>query len=104
MVTGTHGDKPENPVTGPGSSGLTDKDCLDESFYKRDCERIGIKPGTNINVPAVKMDDPPRGSFYENEEMSEMDIRLANMTTYNDKKDLFTRHINEETFEKSLNL
>ena len=41
-----------------------------------------------INKPAVKIEPPPPGSFYDDEELKGMDFRLANMTYYygHDKK------------------
>ena len=48
MVTGTHGEKPEDPEIEVGMSGLTEREELDENFYKQDCKRIGIKTGKTL--------------------------------------------------------
>ena len=35
-----------------------------------------------VNKPAVKIEPPPAGSFYDDEELRGMDFRLANMSYY----------------------
>ena len=35
-----------------------------------------------INQPAVKLEPPPPGSFYDDEDLKGMDFRLANMAYY----------------------
>ena len=100
MVTGTHGEKPGDPEIEAGASGLTDREELDENFYKQDCKRVGIQTGTNVNERARRMEPPPRDSFYEDQDIKRMDIRLANMTYYHNNQDIFIDHIKEETIEK----
>ena len=104
-MTGTHGD--------PNSreSGLTDIDLLVHDFYVEDCERVGVKPGPRrlkgrglpvrtwdrlptINKPAVKIEPPPPGSFYEDEDLCKMDFRMANMAYYYDHKKKLIDDIN----------
>ena len=102
MVTGTHGEKPEDPEIEVGMSGLTEREELDEDFYKQDCKRVGIEPGTNIDERAEKIKPSPRGSFYEDQDMKKMDIRLANMTHYHNNQDIFINHIREVSFEKGI--
>ena len=48
-MSGTHGDLPESE-TQSGVSGLTDKNMLVDSFYKEDCELVGIKAGPNRSL------------------------------------------------------
>ena len=92
-MAGTHGD-PDSRL-----SGLTDIDLLVHDFYVEDCERVGVKAGPRrlksrglpvrtwdrlptINKPAVKIEPPPPGSFYADEDLQQMDIRLGNMSYY----------------------
>ena len=93
ILTGTHG-------TEAGVSGLTDRDRLDHFFYVDDCQMVGVEPGPTrfpdrlpvnvweldklptINKPAERMEPPPPGSFNEDEQLKEMDFRLANMSYY----------------------
>ena len=98
-MTGTHGSE-------DGRSALTDIDLTDHGFYLEDCWKFGIKSGprrtTNrpplsfqqpfsdadwqrlpdITKPAEVVESPPPGSFYADEELKKMDIRLANMSYY----------------------
>ena len=94
-MSGTHGDPPETE-TQSGVSGLTDENKLFHYFYKEDCQLVGIVPGPNrvhlpimtwegipdITKPAEVMESPPTGSFYADEELKMMDIRVANMVYY----------------------
>ena len=94
-MSGTHGDPPETE-TQSGVSGLTDENKLFHFFYKEDCQLVGIVPGPNrvglpirkwkgipdITKPAEVMESPPPGSFYDDEELRTMDIRVANMSYY----------------------
>ena len=108
MVTGTHGDEPEDPETEPGPSGLTDNEKLDkdtERFYEKDCKRIGVEPGTGsgrgmINKQAKRLVPPPEDSFYGDKKLEKMDIRLANMKAYHKVNKIFIDHVEKETFEK----
>ena len=94
-MTGTHGD-PDSK-----ESGLTEIDLLVHDFYVEDCERVGVENGPRrvrgrglpvrtwdrlptIDKPAVKIEPPPPGSFYEDEDLKLMDFRLANMSYYFD--------------------
>ena len=94
-MSGTHGDPPETE-TQSGVSGLTDENKLFHFFFKEDCQLVGIVPGPNrvglpimswkgipdITKPAEVMESPPPGSFYADEELKKMDIRVANMAYY----------------------
>ena len=92
IISGTHG-------TEAGVSGLTDKYKLHHWFYVEDCEMVGVKNGPSrrrvpvaswewntkvpiITKPAEKLDPPPPGSFYQDDVMKTMDIRVANMCYY----------------------
>ena len=91
-MTGTHG-------TESGQSGLTVSRLLDHGLYTEDCRRVGVKAGPQrlkgrglpvmtwdrlptINKPAVKIEPPPPDSFYADEDLQQMDIRLGNMSDY----------------------
>ena len=79
-------------------SGLSDKSSLDHRFYNEDCKQVGVVPGPRrvnlpiqdwdweripvITKPAEVMESPPPGSFYADEELKKMDIRVANMAYY----------------------
>ena len=94
VVTGTHGDSDS------GQSGLTNIDLLDHVFYRVDCSRVGVKAGPSTNLrglplrtcvmeglptidkPAERIEPPPPGSFYEDEQLKGMDFRLANTAYY----------------------
>lgn len=104
VVTGTHG-HPES-----GRSGLTDRSLLEHSYYKEDCRRVGVKAGPSrlrvlpvspwdnlptINKPAEKIEPPPPGSFYEDEELKGMDFRMANMSYYYERQKKLIDDINE---------
>ena len=94
IMSGTHGDP--STETQSGVSGLTDRSQLNHPFYKEDCQLVGVERGPGrsqlplsswdgiptINKPAVKIEPPPPGSFYDDEDMKGMDFRLANMTYY----------------------
>ena len=73
------------------------KNYLDHGCYEEDCEWVGVEVGPSrrrglpletwdglptINKPAVKLEPPPSGSFYDDEELKGMDFRLANMSYY----------------------
>ena len=106
VVTGTHGDPPETE-TESGVTGLTDKAKLDHGLYFEDCRLVGVVPGhlrdpsrlpmpardwdkiPDITKPAQVVESPPPGSFYADEELKKMDIRLANMAYYFGYKDKF---------------
>ena len=99
VVTGTHGDPPKTE-TQSGVSGLKDRTKLDHRFYFEDCKLVGVVPGPlraesrlpiptweldkvpDITKPAEVVESPPPGSFYADEELKMMDIRLANMSYY----------------------
>ena len=97
IMSGTHGNPP-GAKTESGASGLTDRSQLAHHFYKEDCQLVGVKAGPGrsqlplrswdgiptINKPAVKIEPPPPGSFYEDEDLKLMDFRLANMSYYFD--------------------
>ena len=90
-MTGAHG-------TEAGLSGLEAKELLLQSFYNEDCKLVGVKAGPDrkphslpiitwegipdITQPAEVMESPPPGSFYDDEELRTMDIRVANMSYY----------------------
>ena len=91
IISGTHGEG--------GLSGLNDERSLHHVFYQEDCRRVGVEAGyrrvrglplrtwdrlPTINKPAVKIEPPPPGSFYEDEDIKLMDFRLANMSYYFD--------------------
>ena len=89
IISGTHGFA--------GRSGLNDLRSLDHGSYCEDCKWVGVKAGPSrfrglplrswnglptINKPAVKLEPPPPGSFYDDEDLKGMDFRLANMSYY----------------------
>lgn len=100
-MSGTHGDLPESE-TQSGVSGLTDKNQLVHSFYKEDCELVGIKAGPRRNYLPIdweteretlkekaditrkpeRMDNPSDDSFAKDELVNKMDVRVANMSYY----------------------
>ena len=103
-MTGTHGDPDSR------ESGLTDIDLLVHDFYVEDCERVGVKAGPRrvrglplktwdrlptIDKPAVKIEPPPPGSFYADEDLQQMDIRLGNMSYYYGHEQKLINDINE---------
>ena len=79
-------------------SGLTNKNNLFHPFYYEDCQLVGVVPGPrrvelpigawdwdrvpDITKPAEVVESPPPGSFYADEELKKMDIRVANMAYY----------------------
>ena len=112
VFSGTHGDPPSTEEQS-GVSGLTDKTKLDNSFYFEDCKLVGVKPGASralerlpmpakdwerlpdITKPAEVVESPPPGSFYADEELKKMDIRVANMVYYYDYHDKLLDDISE---------
>ena len=109
MITGTHG-------TDDGESGLKWISQLEYRFYKQDCEAIGVLPGPEITrsqqfkilpfktwdpkypdilEPSVRVEPPPPDSFYADEEMKQMDFRLANMAYYHQQEKRLINDINE---------
>ena len=103
-MTGTHGDPDSR------ESGLTDSDLLVQQFYAEDCRRVGVEAGykrvrglpldswdnlPTINQPAVKIEPPPPGSFYDDEDLKGMDFRLANMAYYYGHEKKLIDDINE---------
>ena len=48
-----------------------------------------------INRPAVKLEPPPPGSFYDDEDLKGMDFRLANMSYYFGNSQKLTEDMNE---------
>ena len=111
-MTGTHGDPDSR------ESGLTDRSLLDHCYYKEDCERVGVKAGPRrlksrglpvrtwdrlptINKPAVKIEPPPPGSFYADEDLQQMDIRLGNMSYYYSHQQKLIDDINEVKIMKT---
>ena len=99
IMSGTHGDPPKTE-TESGVSGLTNRTKLEHGFYVEDCELVGVVPGPqrvesrlpitiwdwdkvpDITKPAEVLESPPPGSFYADEELKKMDIRVANMAYY----------------------
>ena len=109
-MTGSHGDSDS------GQSGLTNIDLLDHVFYRVDCSRVGVKAGPSrlrglplrswdrlptINKPAERIEPPPPGSFYDDEDLKEMDFRLANMSYYHGHEKKLIDDINEVKIVKS---
>ena len=112
ILTGTHG-------TEAGVSGLTDRDILVHFFYVDDCKMVGVEPGPTrfpdrlpvsiweleklptINKPAERIEPPPPDSFYADEELMEMDFRLANMSYYYGQEKKLIDDINEVKSVKS---
>ena len=114
-MTGTHGD-PDSRL-----SGLTDIDLLVHHFYTEDCRRVGVENGPQrlkgrglpvwtwdrlptINKPAVKIEPPPPGSFYADEDLQQMDIRLGNMSYYYSHEQKLIDDINEVKIMKCFQL
>ena len=112
-MTGTHGD-PDSRL-----SGLADSDLLVHHFYTEDCRRVGVKAGPSrlrgrglpvrtwdrlptINKPAVKIEPPPPDSFYADEDLKNMDIRLASMSYYHGHEKKLIDDINEVKNVKGL--
>ena len=71
---------------------------------------VGVKAGPNrmrglplsswdgiptITKPAEKIESPPPGSFYDDEELRGMDFRLANMSYYFGNSKKLTDDMNE---------
>ena len=111
IMSGTHGDPPTT-TTHSGASGLTVRSSLHHPFYREDCKLVGVEPGPNrsklplsswdglptINKPAVKLEPPPPGSFYDDEDLKGMDFRLANMSYYFGNSQKLREDINEVKF------
>ena len=107
IMSGTHGDP--STETQSGVSGLTDRSQLNHPFYKEDCQLVGVDRGPGrsklplsswegiptVNMPAKKIEPPPAGSFYDDEDLREMDFRLANMTYYYGHENKLIDDINE---------
>ena len=109
MIGGNHG-------SATGESGLSVKESLSHDIYKEECKTIGIKAGPrkrldelplqswldvpDITKPAEKLTPSQMTSdcFYSDEELKEMDIRLANMSYYHSHGDKLIDDINEECF------
>lgn len=110
VVTGS-----EEVPAGQLRTGLTDKDRIQHHFYFDDCEKVGVKNTPQLpidssecktKVPditksAEKLDPPPAGSLYSDENMKEMDIRVANLAYYHDHTQKLIDDINEERIERS---
>ena len=114
-MTGTHG-------TEAGVSGLTDRDRLVHLFYVEDCRMVAVEAGPTrwpdrlpvttwdmeglptINKPAERVEPPPPGSFYADEQLKEMDFRLANMSYYYGNEKKLIDDINEVKIVKALKL
>ena len=109
-MTGTHG------VPNSGKSGLTDSDLLVHGYYAEDCEMVGVKAGymrvrglplwtweglPTIDKLAERIEPPPPGSFYADEDLMEMDFRLANMAYYFGHEKKLIDDINEVKSVKS---
>ena len=103
MVTGTHGNE-------RGQSGLTVERLLYNHFYTEDCRMVGVEAGPNrarglplthwdnlplISQRAQKIDPPPSASFYDDEELRGMDVRLANMSYYHGHQQKLEEDIKE---------
>ena len=109
-MTGTHG-------TETAVSGLTDRDRLDHPFYVEDCQMVGVEAGPcripdrlpvstweglpTINKPAEKIEPPPPGSFYDDEDLKGMDFRLANMAYYYGHEKKLIDDIDEVNFVRT---
>ena len=110
VVTGS-----EEIPAGQLRTGLTDEDnlhLLKHHFYIADCKKVGVKNGSSrrrlpidssefrakipdITKLATKLDPPPADSFYSDENMKEMDIRVANMAYYYGHTQKFIDDINQ---------
>ena len=102
IVTGTH--------CVSGRTGLTDPALLHYEFYKEDCRSVGVEPRVEDDLQPLtvmeqkcedetrqekdlqplckklkKMDLFPPDSLYGDEDIKDMDIRLANMAYYQGK-------------------
>ena len=102
IVSGTHGFE--------GLSGLSEEGFLDHGTYSEDCNWVGVEAGfrrarglplmsweglPTVNKPAERMEPPPPGSFYADEDLKEMDFRLANMAYYFGNSQKLIDDINE---------
>ena len=110
-VSGTHGDG--------RLSGLNDERSLVHDFYTEDCRRVGVEAGyrrvrglplrtwdglPTIDKPAVRIEPPPPDSFYADEDLKHMDIRLASMSYYHGHDRKMIDDINEVKIEMVLKL
>ena len=116
IMSGTHGNPPRTKNQS-GATGLTDESQLHHLFYKEDCQLVGVDRGRarsqfplsswdglpTINKPAERMEPPPPGSFYADEDLKEMDFRLANMAYYFGHEKKLIDDINEVKIVNSLN-
>ena len=114
IMSGTHGNPPRTK-THSGASGLTDRSSLHHLFYKEDCQLVGVVRGParsqlplsswdgipTVNKPAERIEPPPYGSFYDDEDLMEMDFRLANMSYYYGHEKKLIDDINEVKSVKS---
>ena len=105
ILSGSHGSE-------DGISGLTNKDVnnVDEgySFYREDCELLGIKPGPHKRsqrLPLRNWNGVPditkpaeRIHFVREEVLMGMDIRIANVCYYHDQEEKLIQDIHQESF------
>ena len=110
-MSGTHGNHP-GAETESGASGLTDRSQLAHHYYKEYCLLVGVKAGPGrsrlplrswdgiptINKPAEKREPPPSASFYADEDLKHMDIRLASMSYYHGHERKLIDDINQVKF------
>ena len=92
IITGTHGSE-------SGLSGLSVKKCLEEEFYFEDCKSVGVKAdGPDITRPAVKLgpSEMTDDCYYKDEQLKEMDFRLADMSVYHGRGDKLLEDIDQE--------
>ena len=57
-----------------------------------------------IDKPAVKIEPPPPGSFYDDEDLCKMDFRMLNMAYYYGHEKKLIDDINEVKIEMGLKL
>ena len=108
IISGTHGFK--------GRSGLNLENYLDHGCYSEDCKWVGVEAGPRrarglplntwdrlptIDKQAVKLEPPPPGSFYDDEDLKGMDFRLANMSYYFGNSQKLKEDMNEVKLTKS---
>ena len=78
---------------------------LDQQFYLDYCKSAGVRPGRgDITQPAVKLgpSEMTKDCYYKDEELKQMDIRLADMSYYHGKGDELVDHITKECFIKKI--
>ena len=71
------------------------------------CQIVGVRAGTgDITQPAVKLEptEMKADCYYKDEELEEMDIRLADMSYYHRRGDKLVNHITEECFIKEISI